>query len=221
MHASMTTTFLPLVRQLLVFMALFVVPAGLIYSESTASDGSWLTAKISGMGGQVIAKGKQPASGLVVNVPSGFGRPGLLAPEATFIEETLQATQKRVVSGVPCFSNSAMGNHVGNAAQNPNTTPLRLICTTKDDKTAVRMDLPSGYDLVLIDLIDGDQQRQQVVAQARAFYLDVAGMISLSRYGLVRVEMRFFSSSNATIFKAVVHIDGAKSEAFLEFFLEF
>ncbi|PIE24325.1 MAG: hypothetical protein CSA62_03320 [Planctomycetota bacterium] len=208
----------PQLRQPFWILALFLVSAGLILAEGSErwiGDGNVFSARINSRG-IFVAKGKQPASGLVVNVPSGFARTMLLRPELSFIGESPKQTKARVLRGTPKLSLSAMGNHVANAAKDPVKSPLHLAATVKDDQSRVRIDLPRGYDLVLVELLDRDGVGQRILTQTAAFYLNVAEFIRLRSIGLVRVDLRFFSGSKPQILKAAVLLDSSKAPAILE-----
>jgi hypothetical protein len=147
--------------------------------------------------GGVIGKGKQPSSGLVVNVPSGQARVGLLAPEVTFAGESLASVRSRLVGGMATFTQTAMGTHVANASylsKSSSYLPVSLLCTDQNTSrdSQVRIDLPKGFDLGLFVLVTSDHVRIPFLLDTQAFYLDIPMLIQLRSLGLERLEMTFY-----------------------------
>lgn len=206
-------------RQLgLVLLALcfaLLTSGALVAQTANAGDGS--SDPVQGQDSEVtatsqtlrgwIAKGKQPASGLVVNVPSGKARVGLIAPEATFVGESEQDTRNRQVAGIASFHTTALGTHVADAApSNSKAPPVTLVCTPTDKADRVRIDLPQGFDLGVLELVTTSKQRIPLLVEAQAFYLDVATLIELRKLGLERLEMRFYEPQTMKSFLLVFRL---------------
>jgi len=179
-------------------------------------DGHAQAGTSSGLGSKsnLIVKGTKPASGLVVNVPSGGRRIGLTQPEATFLNESAQQTFNRVLFGMPTIQSTSLGNIVSNPTP---AMPVSMVLSAKDKAQTVRVDIPGEYSLGVFTLVTRSNQRIPLLTSSTAFFLDVEAILAFGKLGMAKLEMRFYSPKTLKFFDLSVTVGSSGKLAFLDF----